>query len=325
MTIESLSTLAFLLISWILLTILNVSVSGILHFLTSISFRKAFLWGLLSLAIPPVMMLYGILIERNIYKVNDLEIAFKDLPVEFDGYRIVHISDIHARSFGNRPEQLKKAVDKINGLKPDLIAFTGDLITMNSSELDGVSEILGSLKAKDGVMSVLGNHDYCIYSDPKIKEKDSVDNLITKERALGWNLLLDESMIISRGLDSIAVVGVENTTPSDHFPSKGDLEKAGKGTEGMFRILLSHDPMHWEMEVIGKGYPLMLSGHTHAMQFTLFGWKPSKYIFRQHSGHYVKDSCHLYVNIGLGETIIPIRIGAMPEITLLTLKTGNNH
>jgi predicted MPP superfamily phosphohydrolase len=137
---------------------------------------------------------------------------------------------------------------------------------------------------------------------------------------MGWNLLINKNIIVSRGTDSIAIIGVENTSPSKHFPSRGELIKASEGTEGMFRILLTHDPMHWEAEILGKDYPLTLSGHTHAMQLSLQGWTPSSLMFRQSRGIYSEGSQHLYVNIGLGETILPVRIGARPEITLITLR-----
>lgn len=203
-----------------------------------------------------------------------------------------------------------------------MVAFTGDLITMKSSEIDGLSDILRSIKAKDGVVSILGNHDYCMYSDPKEQgsRPDSVQNVIDKEKAMGWKILVNENMKVHRGKDSIAVIGVENTSPSRHFTSRGNLGKASESTDGMFRILLSHDPMHWDAEVVGKDYPLMLSGHTHALQFSLFGWCPSRYMFKQYKGLYRNDDQYLYVNIGLGETIFPARIGARPEITVITLK-----
>lgn len=320
--IELISIIGILFISWIVLVLLDLAVCGLLKIFSDISFKKAFLWGLLSLALPPVLMAYGMLIERNIYQVKEVEIGFDDLPSSFDGYRIVHLSDIHARSFMKRPESLKRAVGKINSLNADLTAFTGDIITMGSGELDDLSEILGSIRSKDGTVSVLGNHDYCIYGDPREAGgmKDSVENVIRKEKEMGWNILLDENLILTRGSDSIAVIGVENTSPSGHFPSKGNLSEASGGTEGMFRILLSHDPMHWDAEVIGKDYPLMLSGHTHAMQLSLFGWSPSRYMFRQYRGLYRNDGQYLYVNTGLGETIFPARIGTPPEITLITLR-----
>ena len=319
MTTETFATLSILFVCWIILVILDVTVCWMLYGIFRISFRKAFLYGLVSLFIPPLCFAYGSLIERNRVQVNEVEISSAEVPEGFDGYRIVHISDIHARSFQKRGKVLQKMAARINGLDADLIAFTGDIITMDSSELDSLSHILKGLKAKDGVMSVLGNHDYCIYAHPEAAD-DDVSKVIEKEKAMGWNVLIDENRRIIRGTDTIAVIGVENTSPSRHFPSKGDLAKASEGTEGLFRILLSHDPMHWDMEVLGKDYPLTLSGHTHAMQFSLGRWCPSKYMFRQYRGLYTENSQHLYVNIGLGETIFPARIGTVPEITLITLK-----
>jgi predicted MPP superfamily phosphohydrolase len=299
----------------------DASFCGLLKILAGIPFKKAFLWGCLSLLIPPATIAYGALIERNLFKVKNVEIIFEELPEAFDGYTIVHISDIHARSFEGRENRLQKAVDKINALDSDIIAFTGDLISMNPDELEDVTDILGDLKAKDGVFSVLGNHDYCMYSDMSDdKKKESLEELMAKQREMGWKLLMNENFIIGRGRDSVAVVGVENTSPSRHFPSKGNLTQAATGTEGMFRILLSHDPLHWESEIIGQDFPLTLSGHTHSMQFSLLGWSPSRYIFPQYRGLYSRNSQYLYVNPGLGETIFPARIGVMPEITLITLR-----
>lgn len=318
---EIYSTLSILLVCCIVLVTADAIFCGLLKILAGIPFKKAFLWGCLSLLIPPATIAYGALIERNLFKVKNVEIIFEELPEAFDGYTIVHISDIHARSFEGRENRLQKAVDKINALDSDIIAFTGDLISMNPDELEDVTDILGDLKAKDGVFSVLGNHDYCMYSDMSDdKKKESLEELMAKQREMGWKLLMNENFIIGRGRDSVAVVGVENTSPSRHFPSKGNLTQAATGTEGMFRILLSHDPLHWETEIIAQDYPLTLSGHTHAMQFSLLGWSPSRYIFPQYRGLYSRNSQYLYVNPGLGETIFPARIGVMPEITLINLR-----
>ena len=310
-----------LILCWIVLLVLDLAVSSIIRAAAGIPFKRVFLWGLLSLLLPPAAILYGSMIERNTFKVKEIELSYTNLPEGFRGYRIVHISDIHARSFSKREKSLQRAVDKINALEPDMIAFTGDLITMTPDELDNISAGLGRMKATDGIFSVLGNHDYCMYSDMSQEEKQKcLEELISKEGEMGWDLILNEHRIIRKGKDSIAVIGVENTSPSIHFPSKGDLNKASEGTEGMFRILLSHDPMHWEAEVIGKDYPLTLSGHTHAMQISFFGWSPSSLIFKQHKGLYTEGNQSIYVNKGLGETIFPARIGARPEITLITLK-----
>ena len=318
---EIFSTLMILILCWIVLLVLDLAVSGIIRAVAGVSFKRAVLWGLLSLLLPPAAILYGSLIERNTFRVKEIELAYENLPEGFRDYRIVHISDIHARSFSKREKSLQRAVDKINSLDPDMIAFTGDLITMTPDELDNISAALSSLKTRDGVFSVLGNHDYCMYSDMSQTEKQKcLEEIIRKEREMGWDLILNEHRIIRKGQDSIAVIGVENTSPSKHFPSRGDLNKASEGTEGMFRLLLSHDPMHWETEIIGNDYPLTLSGHTHAMQVSIFGWSPSSLIFKQHKGLYTEGNQSIYVNKGLGETIFPARIGARPEITLITLK-----
>ena len=318
---EIFATLMILILCWIVLLVLDLAVSGIIRAAAGVPFKRVFLWGLLSLLLPPAAILYGSLIERNTFRVKEIELAYENLPVEFKGYRIAHISDIHARSFSERKRSLQRAVNKINGLSPDMIAFTGDLISMKPDELDKLSDVLSSLRAKNGIFSVLGNHDYCMYSDMSQEEKQKcLEELISKEGEMGWDLILNEHRIIRKGKDSIAVIGVENPSPSRHFPSKGDLNEASEGTEGMFRILLSHDPMHWEAEVIGKDYPLTLSGHTHAMQVSFFGWSPSSLIFKQHKGLYTEGNQSIYVNKGLGETIFPARIGARPEITLITLK-----
>ena len=309
-----------ILFCWIILTIADLTVSGLLKLIFGLPFKKAFLWGLLALLLPPIIIAYGSLIERNCFRIKEITIKTTDLPESFDGYRIVHISDIHARSFNGREKHLQRAMDKINELKPDMVAFTGDLITMTPDELENHTHALGSLKARDGIFSVLGNHDYSMYSDagPEARQKH-METLISAKEALGWNLLMDENRIIRRGADSIALIGVQNTSPSRHFPSKGNLTIASEGTEGMFRILLSHDPMHWEAEILGQNYPLTLSGHTHAMQFSFLGWSPSSLMFKQFRGLYTRGDQSLHVNPGLGETIFPARIGVRPEITLLTL------
>ena len=320
MTFELSSTLMIILFCWIILTIADLAVSGLLKLIFGLPFKKAFIWGLLALLLPPIIIAYGSLIERNCFRIKEITIKTTDLPESFDGYRIVHISDIHARSFNGRENHLQRAMDKINELKPDMVAFTGDLITMTPDELENHTHALGSLKARDGIFSVLGNHDYSMYSDagPEARQKH-METLISAKEALGWNLLMDENRIIRRGADSIALIGVQNTSPSRHFPSKGNLTRASKGTEGMFRILLSHDPMHWEAEILGQNYPLTLSGHTHAMQFSFLGWSPSSLMFKQFRGLYTRGDQSLHVNPGLGETIFPARIGVRPEITLLTL------
>ena len=319
---ETYATLMIILLCWAILLVADLVVSGLLRLAAKVPFRKAFRWGLVALLVPPVVIAYGTFVERNRFEVKELQLEFDNLPESFDGYRIVHISDLHARSFSKRTDKIEKAVRKINSLKPDLIAFTGDLITLTPDEIDCIAPSLGALEASDGVISVLGNHDYGTYADTS---GVLLRGLIDREAALGWNLLLNEHKVLRRDVDTIVVVGVENTSSSHFFPSNGDLNKAAAGTEGAFRIVLTHDPMHWESEILGQDYALTLSGHTHAMQLSLFGWSPSSLMFKHSDGLYTSDdgNQHLYVNAGLGETIFPARIGARPEITLITLRRRN--
>lgn len=323
MATEAIAITGILVVCSVGILIGDAAVSGIIAVASNITFKKAFTTGLLALFIPPLVMAYGAWIGRERPQLKEVELRLENLPESFDGYRLVQISDIHARSYANRQKSLQRIVGIINSQNPDLIAFTGDIITLDASELGPIKEILKELKAKDGLVAVVGNHDYGIYSDPSHKRLSGeiLSDVIKEEKTMGWNVLMDENIKISRNQDSIAVVGVQNTSPSRHFPSKGNLNKASEGTEGMFRILLTHDPMHWEAEILGKDYPLTLSGHTHAMQFSLLGWCPSIYIFKQYRGLYSEGQQHLYVNIGLGETILPFRIGTPPEITLITLRT----
>lgn len=316
---ETSVTLMIIALFWIVLVVADLCVSLGLKLTAKVPFRKAFRWGLVALLVPPVVIAYGTLVERNRFEVKEVVLEFDGLPESFDGYRIIHISDLHARSYTKRTARLERAAQIINGLDADLIAFTGDLISLVPDEIDPIAASLSTLTAKDGVVSVLGNHDYGTYADTS---GVLVDDLIAKERDMGWNLLLNEHKVLHRGADSIVVIGVENTSVSHFFPSNGDLAKASEGTEGAFRIVLTHDPMHWESEILGQDYALTLSGHTHAMQLSLFGWSPSSLMFKHCDGLYTSDAGnqHLYVNVGLGETIFPARIGARPEITLITLK-----
>lgn len=323
MSYDLLITIFLLVLCWLVLAVADVVVAGMAALIGGARFRTWFLWGLLALAVPVIALAYGTFIERNWYQVKEVSIESSRVPWGFDGFKIVHISDIHLRSFAGRPESLRKAVEKINSLEADMVCFTGDLITMDVSELDDTFEILAGIEAP--VFSVLGNHDYHIYTDGKSDTDESaraakVEALISCERELGWEVLMNRSRYLYHAGDGAVILGVENTSASEHFPSHGDLQAAMEGTDGCFRILLTHDPTHWDMEVVGKDIPLTLSGHTHAMQFSLFGWCPSKYLFKQYRGLYTKEGQYLYVNAGLGETIFPARIGARPEITLITLK-----
>lgn len=321
---EFFSILIILLVASLGFLLLDLLVAGVLALGFRFAFWPCFRWGLLSLLVTPLLLCYGVLIERNCYRVNRVEVVSESLPEAFDGYRLVQISDIHARSFRLRPSSLGRSVDKVNALGADLIVFTGDLVTIDSSELENTGAALRRLHAPDGVLSILGNHDYGSYVDGR--GGDILDSLVLRaikecEPALGWDLLLNEHRKIVRGSDTLAVIGVENISTSQAFPTTGDFAKARSGAEGCWSILLSHDPTHWERDIVGKeDIPLTLSGHTHSAQFSLFGWTPSKLIYPHCRGLYKEQGQYLYVNIGLGETIFPARIGAVPEITLITLK-----
>ena len=305
------------------LAIIVAIVAGILKLFGS-PFKRNFKRGLWILILPPMMLLYGTLIERNLMQTRDVEITSEKLPASFDGYRIVHISDIHLRSFQGRENTLRKFIDKINSQQPDAVLFTGDLVTINASELDNTEHILAQLKAKDGVFSVLGNHDYSFYSNwPGEEErKKDAELIIARQRAMDWELLLNECRNISRAGDTISIIGVENTSSKRKFRTYGDLDRAMKDANSGFKILMSHDPSHWRSQVIGKtDIDLTLSGHTHSMQFTLFGWSIISHVYKEFNGLYNENEQYLYVNIGLGETMFPFRIGAMPEMTIITLKS----
>lgn len=267
-------------------------------------------------------LLFGAIYGKEYFQIKKITIPSVDVPEGFNGYRIVQLSDIHAGSWTGNPEGLQKAVDKVNTLNPDLIVFTGDLVNNLATELDEFMPILSQLNAKDGVYSVLGNHDYSLYIHWEKEEDQQVnlDSLKSKQSAMGWKMLNNKHVKLFHKGDSIALIGVENSG-APPFPNYGNLQKAMQGTDNMFKILLSHDPTHWRREVLPHtDIQLMLSGHTHAMQTKLFGFSPSRFVYPENDGLYQENEQMLYVNIGLGYLMFPMRLGAWPEITLLTLE-----
>ena len=288
------------------------------------SFKMVFFRGLWLMLFPWLAWLYGTLVERNRFRVKRIEIVSQTLPSSFDGYRIVHISDMHLMSFAGRERALERAVGKINALEPDIIAFTGDLVTLGPEELDGLQDILSAMKARDGVYAVLGNHDYSEYRrhDSQQAKRESLEVLKRRIREMGWQLLLNENHSIVRGEDKLSLIGVENISGNRSFRTYGNFQQARIGADGAYKILLSHDPSHWRAEVVGKSdVDLTLSGHTHAMQISLLGWSPSSLMYDEYRGLYNQGEQYLYVNTGLGQTAVNARFGAPPEITLITLKT----
>ena len=272
-------------------------------------------------------LLYGFKNKYN-YQVTKQKLSFKNLPQSFKGIKIVHISDIHAGSFSDK-KAVEHGIEKIKSLNPDLILFTGDLVNDKAIEMDEYKELFGSLKAPLGVYSTLGNHDYGDYLQwpiDGISKEQNLENLKNVHAEMGWRLLMNEHVVIEKEGEKIAVLGIENWSAKARFPKHGKMHLAHKGTEEYsFKILLSHDPSHWQAEVKEKykDVDLMLSGHTHGMQFGLeipgLKWSPVQYVYKEWSGLYEDAHQKLYVNRGFGFLGYPGRVGILPEITLLEL------
>ena len=284
--------------------------------------------ALILASIPFGALMYGMFRGKYNYKVMSYEIEFDDLPNSFDGFTISHISDIHCGSFDNY-QKVKYGIELINKQKSDVIMFTGDIVNNISAELDPWKDLFSKLTAKYGIYSVLGNHDYGDYmqwnsDDEKIK---NFENLKKIQNEMGFNLLINENDSIRKGDETISIVGVENWGAGG-FKKAGDLKKAISGLSSKeFKILLSHDPSHWNAEVTPSEnyFPLTLSGHTHGMQFGIdipgwIKWSPIKWRYPQFAGLYKKAKEYLYVNRGFGYLAYPGRVGMWPEITVITLK-----
>lgn len=261
------------------------------------------------------------------YRVRRVPLRFANLPAAFRGLRIVQLSDIHSGSFTDR-EAVSRGVDRVLALKPDLILFTGDLVNNEAGEMRDYIEVFSRLKAPMGVFSTLGNHDYGDYQPwPSLEAKrKNLDTLKGIHAQMGWRLLMNENVVLQRGGDRIALIGVENWSAKARFPKYGRLSEGYAGTEGIpFKILMSHDPSHWDAEVRPKygDIDLMLAGHTHGMQFGVelpwLKWSPVQYVYRQWAGLYEEGAQKLYVNRGYGFIGYPGRVGILPEITLIEL------
>lgn len=278
--------------------------------------------GLFVVSLLAACLAFALLFGWRIVKVRQVEISFKDLPASFDGYKIAQFSDWHLGTYKRNHRTIEKEVEKVLERKPDLIVFTGDIVNYDPSEIEPFVETLSRLKAPDGVWSVMGNHDYCTYNPVRTPEalKCYVRAIHETEAKMGWRLLLNESAVIRRGADSLALVGVENDG-NPPFPQLGDLGKATAGLpEGIFKILLSHDPTHWRREVLpDTEIQLTLSGHTHAMQLRLWGLSPAKINFDEWGGLYDEDGRKLFVSTGSGGNL-PARFGAWPEVDIITLR-----
>lgn len=284
--------------------------------------------GLLVAAVPFTAFIYGMVKGAYDYQVKRITLKFSNLPQAFDGYKILQISDLHTGSF-NSKEPLQEAVKLINKQEADLVFFTGDLVNNMAVEVQQHIDTLKEIKAKAGIFSVLGNHDYGDYvtwPSPEAK-RENLRNLIDSHGRMGWQILMNENRIIEKDGEKIAVLGVENWGNRAGFPKYGRIDQAYAGTEDSpFKVLLSHDPSHWDGEINPKytDIDLTLSGHTHGMQFgvNIPGWKwsPVQYVYKQWAGLYKNGRQHLYVNTGLGFLGYPGRVGFLPEITVFELK-----
>ncbi|WP_236652881.1 metallophosphoesterase [Chitinophaga vietnamensis] len=277
-------------------------------------------------------LVYGFSNKYN-YRVHKIKLALKNLPASFKGMRIVQISDIHSGSFANR-EAVIKGVQLINDQRADLILFTGDLVNDRASEMEPWMDVFRQVKAPMGVYSTLGNHDYGDYYPWPDKtpngysalQHQNLERLKQVHGELGWKLMMNENAVLEKGGEQIALLGVENWSAMSRFPRHGDLKRAYEGIEHIpFKILMSHDPTHWDAQV-RTDFPdiaLTLAGHTHGMQFGIeipgLKWSPAQYIYKEWAGLYKEGDQHLYVNRGFGFLGYPGRVGVLPEITVIDL------
>lgn len=282
-------------------------------------------------AIPFCSLIYGMTFGKYNYKVIRQQLFFPDLPDAFDGFTITQISDVHSGSFDN-PEKINYAIDLVNDQNSDIILFTGDIVNTHATEMNPWIETFNRIKKHDyGKFSVLGNHDYGEYIDWKSKkEKDeNFQDIKALYGKIGFDLMLNEHKYIHKGTDKIALVGVENW--GKNFKKAGDLNKASAGlSDKEFKIVMSHDPSHWDAEINThpKDFHLTLSGHTHGLQFGIeipgfLKWSPAQYVYDQWAGLYEKAGKFIYVNRGFGFHAYPGRVGILPEITVLELKKSS--
>ena len=288
--------------------------------------------GLGLAAVPFLSLIYGITKGKYNFKVIKQRIYFPDLPDAFDGFTITQISDVHSGSFDN-PEKINHAIDLVNEQNSDMILFTGDIVNTDAKEMHPWIETFNRIKKHEyGKYSILGNHDYGEYvtwPSPAAKEENfqAIKNLYGQ---IGFNLLLNQHAIIEKGIDKIAIVGVENW--GNNFKKAGDINLASANlTKDDFKIVMSHDPSHWENEIKNheKHFQLTLSGHTHGFQFGIeipgvIRWSPIQYIYKQWAGLYENLGRYVYVNRGFGFHAYSGRVGIMPEITVIQLKKGKN-
>lgn len=284
--------------------------------------------AMVATAVPLGAMTYGIITGAHDYRVRKVTVTLPNLPKSFDGMRIGQVSDIHSGSFWNKTA-VKGGVEMMINEKPDVIFFTGDLVNDHAEEVRDYVPIFSKLKAPLGVFSITGNHDYGDYAGLRGKAwEDNLRKLQVAHREMGYDILMNENRFIEQGGEKIAILGIENWG-AGRFSKYGKIDKAYEGTEeAAVKLLLSHDPSHWDAQV-RPSYPdidMMFSGHTHGFQFGVeignFKWSPSQYVYKQWAGLYNEGKQYLYVNRGFGYLGYPGRIGMPPELTVVELKRG---
>ncbi len=328
---------AFLALMWCLYAYLSIYLSKYLFVVFDLIAKLPQLWhrrrsktvtaaGIVMAVACFLLLWWGALINRYNIDIKKVEFASAEVPVGFDGFRIVQISDLHTGSYGSDDSFLTKLVELVNGLNPDMIVFTGDIVNRHSSELEPFVDVLGALKAPYGIWSILGNHDYGDYYDwtSDDAKAENMRQLYDMQHAMNWNLLLNQHAPVVCGTDTLMLIGVENLGDPP-FKNYGDLKAAYPTLgDGHFKLLLSHNPAHWTNDISGHpevNIPLTLSGHTHAMQISAGRVSPAVFRYKTWGGMYSDDAGHnLYVNIGTGTVGMPARIGATPEITVITLR-----
>ena len=311
---------------YMLCSITGLTFSKLIHRKSSKHPAKNYgnLIGLVCVPVIWYIVLYGSFIGFNKVEVNRQTFTSPDLPKAFDGYKVVLFSDAHVGSYTARNEHvLKKSIELINAQHPDMIVYTGDIQNTQPQDIYRHMDVLSSLRAKDGIYSILGNHDYGDYiCGNTAKKVANMRETISLEKQMGWTLLMNEHRYIDRGKSHIIIAGMENDGDGIRFPQKGNIKKALKGiNDDDFILMLEHDPSSWRRRIIPDGRAqLTLSGHTHKMQFALFDWCPMSLTGKEVNGWYTEDEQTLFVTAGLGG-LIPFRFGAPGEIAVITLKT----
>lgn len=292
--------------------------------------RRAWLRWLVALPLLPVAYIFlsGVYVGFSQLQVQRVELAFSDLPESFDGYKVVLFSDVHAGTLtGARQDLLRQAVDSINAQQADLVVFAGDLQNKLPTELAAVKPLLSQIKGKDGVYSVLGNHDYPMYVEGDVMQKQALMNArMEMDERLGWRLLRNARAIIVRDSDRIVIGGMDNDGGSDRFPRNGQIQQTLAGIyREDFVVMVEHDPTAWRRKILPECHAqLTLSGHTHGGQFSLFGWSPAQMMYSESQGLYQIADRYLYVTSGLSG-VIPFRFGVPAEIAVITLRTKHSE